>query len=125
MSSEHRAWTDRRHVGRSVGKPWLSRARFPTLLVETDNKEASTMPPTAASTVLGIPAPDFRLPATDGRTYALQDIAGLKGTVIAFICNQCPFVKAVIDRLVMDAMTGRYRLDSKALGPLQPRGNLA
>jgi hypothetical protein len=84
-------------------------ARFPTLLVETDNKEASTMPPTAASTVLGIPGPDFRLPATDRRTYALQDIAGLKGTVIAFICNQCPYVKAVIDRLVMDAMTGRYR----------------
>src|SRR5580658_4250703 len=48
-------------------------------------------------------APDFRLPATDGRTYALKDVAGGKGTVIVFICNHCPYVKAVIGRLVADA----------------------
>ena len=48
-------------------------------------------------------APDFRLPATDGRTYGLKDIAGDKGTVIVFICNHCPYVKAVIDRLAADA----------------------
>ena len=47
-------------------------------------------------------APDFRLPATDGRTYALKDVAGDKGTVIVFICNHCPYVKAVIDRLAAD-----------------------
>jgi peroxiredoxin len=52
---------------------------------------------------LGTPAPDFRLPATDGRTYAFADVAGDKGTVIVFICNHCPYVKAVIDRLVADA----------------------
>jgi peroxiredoxin len=61
------------------------------------------MAATAASTALGIPAPDFQLPATDGKTYALDDIAGTKGTVIVFICNHCPYVKAVIDRLVKDA----------------------
>jgi len=48
-------------------------------------------------------APDFRLPATDGRTYALKDVAGEKGTVIVFICNHCPYVKAVIGRLAADA----------------------
>ena len=48
-------------------------------------------------------APDFRLPATDGRTYALKDVVGEKGTVIVFICNHCPYVKAVIGRLVADA----------------------
>ena len=42
---------------------------------------------------LGTPAPDFCLPATDGRTYSLSDIAGPKGTVIAFISNHCPYVK--------------------------------
>jgi len=52
---------------------------------------------------LGTPAPDFRLPATDGRTFALKDIAGEKGTVVVFICNHCPYVKAVIGRLVADA----------------------
>lgn len=50
-------------------------------------------------------APTFRLPATDGKTYSLDDIAGAKGTVIGFICNHCPYVKAVIDRLVADART--------------------
>jgi peroxiredoxin len=49
------------------------------------------------------PAVDFRLPATDGRTYTLDDLAGEKGTVIVFICNHCPYVKAMIDRLVADA----------------------
>ncbi len=52
---------------------------------------------------LGASAPDFRLPATDGRTYALKDIAGSNGTVIVFICNHCPYVKAITDRLAQDA----------------------
>ncbi len=53
--------------------------------------------------VFDAPAVDFRLPATDGRTYALDDVTGEKGTVIVFICNHCPYVIAVIDRLVADA----------------------
>ncbi len=53
--------------------------------------------------VLGAPAPDFTLPATDGKTYALKDVAGPNGTVIVFICNHCPYVKATIDRLVAGA----------------------
>ena len=57
----------------------------------------------AASIVLSSPAAQFRLSATNGNTYALQDIAGSKGTVIIFICNHCPYVKAVIDRVVQDA----------------------
>jgi peroxiredoxin len=56
-----------------------------------------------AEIVLGLPAADFKLPATDGRTYALKDVAGEKGTVIVFICNHCPYVKAVVNRLVSDA----------------------
>lgn len=51
----------------------------------------------------GWKAPDFRLPATDGKTYALADLRGEKGTLIAFICNHCPYVKSVIGRLVRDA----------------------
>ncbi|HYB08167.1 MAG TPA: thioredoxin family protein [Alphaproteobacteria bacterium] len=61
------------------------------------------MAASSASVELGSPAAAFRLPATDGRTYALSDVAGEKGTVIVFICNHCPYVKAVIDRLVADA----------------------
>jgi peroxiredoxin len=54
-------------------------------------------------TVLGTSAPEFRLPATDGKTYALEDVAGPRGTVIVFMCNHCPYVKAVVDRLVQAA----------------------
>ena len=64
---------------------------------------AATPPPPD----LGLKAPDFSLPATDGKTYALADIAGEKGTLIVFICNHCPYVKAVIDRLCDDARSLR------------------
>ena len=63
------------------------------------------MAASATDITLDTPAPDFRLPATDGRTYGLDDVAGEKGTVIVFICNHCPYVKAVVDRLVADART--------------------
>jgi hypothetical protein len=57
----------------------------------------------SAEIAFGSPAPTFALPGTDGRPYTLDSIAGLNGTVIVFICNHCPYVKAVIDRLVADA----------------------
>lgn len=51
----------------------------------------------------GWKAPDFSLPATDGRTYSLADVRGSKGTLVVFICNHCPYVKAIIGRLVKEA----------------------
>ena len=41
---------------------------------------------------IGEPAPDFRLPATDGKTYALEDFASDAVLVIFFTCNHCPYV---------------------------------
>ena len=41
---------------------------------------------------IGAPAPDFRLPATDGKTYSLADFAGAEVLVVFFTCNHCPFV---------------------------------
>jgi peroxiredoxin len=52
---------------------------------------------------IGAPIPDFRLPATDGRTLALSDVRGARGTLVMFICNHCPYVKAIRERLVDDA----------------------
>ncbi|SMX34355.1 thioredoxin family protein [Actibacterium lipolyticum] len=51
----------------------------------------------------GWKAPDFSLPGTDGKTYTLADIAGPKGTLVMFICNHCPYVIAVRDRIIRDA----------------------
>ena len=51
----------------------------------------------------GWKAPDFRLPGIDGKSHALADLAGPKGTLVMFICNHCPYVRAVEDRIVRDA----------------------
>ena len=42
---------------------------------------------------IGAKAPDFALPATDGKTYKLSDFKDAKTLVIFFTCNHCPFVK--------------------------------
>ncbi|HKK13942.1 MAG TPA: thioredoxin family protein [Gammaproteobacteria bacterium] len=51
----------------------------------------------------GQPAVDFSLPDVDGRIWTLEDCRGEKGTLVMFICNHCPYVKAVRERLVRDA----------------------
>ncbi len=48
-------------------------------------------------------APDFELTGTDGKIYHYADIAGPKGTLIAFLSNHCPYVKAIEARLARDA----------------------
>ncbi|GIL16957.1 MAG: thioredoxin family protein [Oligoflexia bacterium] len=49
---------------------------------------------------LGNPCPDFTLPAVDGRTYSKKDFQKNKPLVVMFICNHCPYVKAIEDRLI-------------------------
>jgi peroxiredoxin len=50
----------------------------------------------------GWKAPDFRLEGIDGRSYGLDDVRGAKGTLVMFICNHCPYVRSVIDRIVRE-----------------------
>ena len=52
---------------------------------------------------VGWKAPGFSLIGVDGETYTLDQLKGPKGTLVAFICNHCPYVVAVIDRIVRDA----------------------
>jgi peroxiredoxin len=47
-------------------------------------------------------APDFDLPGTDGRRYSASEARGPNGLLVMFICNHCPYVKAVRERLVRD-----------------------
>ena len=51
---------------------------------------------------LGWPAAPFELPGTDGRRHTLESVRGAKGTVVMFICNHCPYVKAVVAKIVRD-----------------------
>ncbi len=51
----------------------------------------------------GRPAQEFDLPGVDGRRHSLASCRGPNGLLIMFICNHCPYVKAVIDRIVRDA----------------------
>ncbi len=57
---------------------------------------------TTPSATLNLPAPDFLLPGTDGRDRSLQQCRGPRGTLVMFICNHCPYVKAVQEQLVRD-----------------------
>jgi len=51
----------------------------------------------------GMRAPDFHLLGVDGRSWALADVCGKNATVVMFLCNHCPFVKAAIGRIIRDA----------------------
>lgn len=48
-------------------------------------------------------APDFRLLGTDGKHHGLADCAKKNGLLVMFICNHCPYVKAILLRLIEDA----------------------
>jgi peroxiredoxin len=56
---------------------------------------------------LGNQAPAFDLPSVDGKRYKLEDFKGKKALVVIFICNHCPYVKAVEDRYIR--LNGDYQ----------------
>lgn len=58
----------------------------------------------------GAAAPAFALPDPDGRIHRLEDLAGPRGLLVMFICNHCPYVQSILDRILRDA------LDLQALG---------
>ena len=51
----------------------------------------------------GLKAPDFKLISHDKKSYSRDDLAGSNGLLIAFICNHCPYVQAIITNVVSDA----------------------
>lgn len=50
----------------------------------------------------GWKAPGFSLPGVDGKIWTPQDAMGPNGLLVMFICNHCPYVKAIRPRLVRD-----------------------
>ncbi len=49
-------------------------------------------------------AVDFDLPGVDGKRYRIADVRGENGLLVMFICNHCPYVKAVRERIVRDCL---------------------
>lgn len=69
---------------------------FPLLLLCAAQVRAGSLPPTLK---LGAQAPDFQLPATDGKTYALKDFADAKVLVVIFTCDHCPTAQYYEERI--------------------------
>lgn len=49
---------------------------------------------------VGTPAPDFNLPSVDGKEYGLDSFKDAKALVVMFICNHCPYVQAIEERIL-------------------------
>ena len=70
----------------------------------------------------GTSAYNFSLEGVDGRTWSLADCRGDKGLLVMFICNHCPYVKAVRDRIVRDTRELlNYGVKSVAIMSNDPR----
>lgn len=65
---------------------------------------------------LGAQAPDFNLPGIDGKHHSLASSRGPNGLLVMFICNHCPYVKAVRERIVRDCLElSRHGIGSIAI----------
>jgi len=67
-------------------------------------------PTEAPPPALGTRAPAFSLPGVDGRIWTLDDARGPNGLLVMFICNHCPYVKAIREKIIRDVK------DLRALG---------
>ncbi len=69
----------------------------------------------------GRKAPEFSLPGIDGKLWTLQEAVGENGLLVMFICNHCPYVKAVQERLVRDSTELlTYGINTVAIQPNDP-----
>ena len=69
------------------------------------------MPEVTPICQFGTKAISFSLKGIDEKTYNLEEIKGKNGTLVIFICNHCPYVKGVIDRLVKDIIDLQKKLE--------------
>ena len=70
----------------------------------------------------GWKAPDFDLPGTDGKRHTLASVSGPNGLLLMFICNHCPYVKAIRERLGRDcAQLARLGIGAVAISANDPQ----
>lgn len=64
---------------------------------------------TSEQGLLGMQCPDFSLMSVDDRSFSRDDFKNAKALLVTFICNHCPYVKAIEDRLIALARTYEHR----------------
>ena len=79
---------------------------------------ASNLCAAAGTLEIGSPAPDFRLPGVDGKTYSLADFRDAQILVVIFTCNHCPTAQAYEDRI--KRLAADYRDKHVALVVISP-----
>src|SRR5262249_23163753 len=84
---------------------------------------APAEPPGFKALVVGDPAPDFKLPGVDGKTYALKDFADARILVVVFTCNHCPTANAYADRI--RKLHTDFKDQGGALAAISPNDPLA
>jgi len=67
---------------------------------------------------LGTEAPAFALPDPDGVTWTLDRIAGPRGTLVAFVCDHCPFVRHIA--VPFGAAAARWRAQGLGVAGINP-----
>ncbi len=69
----------------------------------------------------GKKAPDFRLLGVDNQFYSLADCKKKNGILVMFICNHCPYVKAILPRLLEDvAVLAQHEIGCVAISANDP-----
>ena len=81
------------------------------------------LPDDPTTLAIGSHAPEFSLPATDGKTYSLKDFSEAKILVIVFTCNHCPTAQAYEDRLKQ--LTRDYAAKGVAVVAISPNDPLS
>jgi peroxiredoxin len=84
---------------------------LPSMAAYTQSDEHKTL-------AIGSPAPDFKLPGTDGKTYTLASFKNAAILVIVFTCNHCPTAQAYEDRIIQLAKD--YSAKNVAVGAISP-----
>jgi peroxiredoxin len=70
---------------------------------------------------MGFVAPEFCLPAIDGKFYSLADVQGPRGLLVVLLADGCPYVDAILPRIARDVLElHRYGIGAVAINPGHP-----
>ena len=96
---------------------------FPIILLPLFSFTGRSSPEEPVTLAIGVKAPDFKLPGTDGKIYSLANFAKAKILVVIFTCNHCPTAQAYEDRIIQ--LTSDYKNKGVQVIAISPNDPLA